>query len=101
VGQIVTLTTDVYKVDIDTAGGVIRRLELLKYRDKVDPSKNQVLFQVAPAQGRIYVAQTGLTPAATGVLPNHNTPFVAKPLVDNGNQIQLVLEAEQGGVRLT
>ena len=101
--QVVTITTDVYKADIDTAGGVLRRLELLKYRDKVDPTKNQVLFQ---ANGpRVYVAQTGLTGAtAAGVLPNHNTPFVARPGVrtlDNGNQVQLVLDAEQGGVRLT
>src|SRR5205085_11067931 len=29
--EIVTITTDVMKVDIDTAGGVIKRLELLKY----------------------------------------------------------------------
>ena len=42
--QVITVTTDVYKVDIDTAGGVIRRLELLKYRDKVDHTKNQVLL---------------------------------------------------------
>jgi YidC/Oxa1 family membrane protein insertase len=27
--KIITITTDVYKADIDTAGGVIRRLELL------------------------------------------------------------------------
>jgi YidC/Oxa1 family membrane protein insertase len=101
--KIITVTTDVYKADIDTAGGVIRRLELLKYRDKVDNKKNQLLFHTDSATGRLYLAQTGLTPAATGVLPNHNTPFVAKPLVtlDNGNQTQLVLEAEQGGVRLT
>jgi YidC/Oxa1 family membrane protein insertase len=96
--QVITITTDIYKADIDTAGGVIRRLELLKYRDKVDPAKNQLLFHVDPTKGRTYVAQTGLT---GGQLPNHTTPFVAKPLVDNGNQIQLVLEAEQGGVRLT
>jgi YidC/Oxa1 family membrane protein insertase len=101
--QVITITTDVVKADIDTAGGVIRRLELLKYRDKVDPTKNQVLFQ---SNGpRVYLAQTGLTGTSTaGVLPNHNTAFTARPGVrtlDNGNQVQLVLDAEQGGVRLT
>src|SRR6059058_5125138 len=45
--QLITITTDVVKADIDTAGGVIRRLELLKYRDRLDPNKNQVLFDVA------------------------------------------------------
>jgi YidC/Oxa1 family membrane protein insertase len=103
--QIVTVTTDVFKADIDTAGGVIRRLELLKYRDKVDPTKNQLLFHVDPTKGRLYMAQTGLTGAsAAGVLPNHNTAFVARPgarVLDGNDQVQLVLDAEQGGVRLT
>jgi YidC/Oxa1 family membrane protein insertase len=102
--QIVTITTDVFKADIDTAGGVIRRLELLKYRDKVDPNKNQLLFQADATKGRVYLAQTGLTPAPSGTLPNHNTPFVARPgarVLDGNNQVQLVLDAEQGGVRLT
>ncbi|WP_296950628.1 membrane protein insertase YidC [uncultured Massilia sp.] len=101
--QIVTVTTDVYKVDIDTAGGVIRRLELLQYRDKIDPTKNQVLFQNNGA--RVYLAQTGLTGASpAGVLPNHNTPFTVRPgarTLDANNQVQVVLDAEQGGVRLT
>ena len=101
--QIVTVTTDVYKVDIDTAGGVIRRLELLQYRDKIDPTKNQVLFQQNGP--RVYLAQTGLTGAtAAGVLPNHNTPFTVRPgarTLDGNGQVQVVLDAEQGGVRLT
>src|SRR5438067_13836739 len=36
--QLITITTDVVKAGIDTAGGVIRRLELLKYRDQADTS---------------------------------------------------------------
>jgi YidC/Oxa1 family membrane protein insertase len=98
--QVVTITTDVLKADIDTAGGVIRRLELLKYRDQADDKKNQVLFNVEPAKNRVYVAQTGLT----GPMPNHYTAFTARPgarVLDNGEQVQLVLDAEQGGVRLT
>jgi YidC/Oxa1 family membrane protein insertase len=101
--QVITITTDVYKVDIDTAGGVIKRLELLKYRDKVDPTKNQVLFQNTGA--RVYLGQTGLTGnSPAGMLPNHNTPFTARPgarTLDSNGQVQLVLDAEQGGVRLT
>jgi YidC/Oxa1 family membrane protein insertase len=101
--QIVTITTDVLKADIDTAGGVIKRLELLKYRDGVDKSKNQVLFHVSGND--TYIAQTGLIgQSAAGPLPNHNTPFVARPgarSLDGGNQVQLVLDGEQGGVKLT
>ncbi len=98
--QIVTITTDVYKVDIDTLGGQIKRLELLKYKDGIDPTKNQMLFQ--QGAGRVYLAQTGLVGAAN--LPNHNTGFTVRPgarTLDNGNQVQLVLDAEQGGVKLT
>jgi YidC/Oxa1 family membrane protein insertase len=101
--RLVTVTTDVVKADIDTAGGVIKRLELLKYRDDIDPTKNKVLFNVSG--NNIYVAQSGLigqTPA--GTLPNHNTPFVARPgarSLDGSDKVQLVLDAEQGGVRLT
>jgi YidC/Oxa1 family membrane protein insertase len=98
--QLITITTDVVKAEIDTAGGVIRRLELLKYRDQADPTRNQVLFDVEPAKNRVYVAQTGLT----GPMPNHYTAFTARPgarALDNGEQVQLVLDAEQGGVRLT
>lgn len=96
----ITITTDVVKAEVDTQGGVIRRLELLQYPDHFDKTKNQVLFDVAG--NNTYLGQTGLigaTPA--GVLPNHNTVFVAKPLNKSNGQVQLVLEAEQGGVRLT
>src|SRR4051812_14803168 len=35
--EIITVTTDVFKADIDTAGGVIRRLELLKFKEPTHP----------------------------------------------------------------
>ena len=101
--EIVTITTDVIKADIDTAGGVIKRLELLKFKDGIDKTKNQVLFDVKPTG--IYVAQTGLISNTAGAaLPNHNTGFTVRPgpRSTNGNdEVQLVLEAEQGGVKLT
>ncbi|MGZ9046978.1 MAG: membrane protein insertase YidC, partial [Telluria sp.] len=100
--ETITITTDVLKADIDTAGGVIKRLELLQYRDGIDKKKNQVLFDVKPTG--IYVAQTGLISNTGTALPNHNTGFTAKPgpRATNGNSdVQLVLEAEQGGVKLT
>ncbi|WP_026354692.1 membrane protein insertase YidC [Massilia niastensis] len=101
--QVVTISTDVVKVDIDTVGGVIKRLELLKYPDHNDKTKNQVLFGVNG--NNVYLGQTGLIgTSAAGVLPNHTTPFVVRPGVrtlNGGNQVQLVMDAEQGGVRLT
>jgi YidC/Oxa1 family membrane protein insertase len=117
--EIITVTTDVFKVDIDTAGGVIRRLELLKFKEPTHPGwlggcfglskecqtnrgleKNEVLFE--QGGGKTYLAQTGLLGAAG--LPNHNTIFAAKPgarVLDNGSVVQLVLEGTQGGVKLT
>ncbi|MCG2586620.1 membrane protein insertase YidC [Massilia sp. TS11] len=118
--EVVTITTDVFKVDIDTAGGVIKRLELLNYKRSGNPGwfnrcfgkenmdwckgnhesqKNEVLFDVDGH--KTFLARTGL--AGVGV-PNHRTAFVAKPgarVLDGKDQIQLVLEAEQGGVKLT
>ena len=100
---IVTVTTDVVKVDIDPVGGVIKRLEMLKFRDHFDKTKNQVLFNVNGPN--VYLGQTGLIgTTATGVLPNHTTPFTVRAgertLGANG-QVQVVMDAEQGGVRLT
>ena len=103
VSQIVTVTTDVVKVDIDSVGGVIKRLELLHYPDHFDKTKNQVLFNVNGPN--VYLGQTGLIgTSAAGVLPNHTTPFTVKSAqttLGGNNQAQVVLEAEQGGVRLT
>lgn len=97
--EVIRISTDVIAADIDTDGGVLKRLELLKHRDKVDPTKNTVLFDTAAP--RTYLAQTGLI---GGPFPNHRTGFVAKPgarSLDSGNEVQLVLEGEQNGVKLT
>ncbi len=96
--EIITITTDVMKVDIDTIGGELKRLELLKQKDALDPTKNVVLFDSSAS--RTYLAETGLI---GGPFPNHKSGFVAKPgprTLDGGNQVQLVLESEQGGVKL-
>jgi YidC/Oxa1 family membrane protein insertase len=96
--EIVTITTDVVKVDIDTMGGEIKRLEMLKHKDAVDPTKNMLLFD--PGSKHTYLGQSGLI---GGDFPNHKSAFTAKPgprTLDNGNQVQLVLESEQGGVKL-
>ncbi|WP_317202102.1 membrane protein insertase YidC [Janthinobacterium sp.] len=99
----ITVTTDVVKADIDTLGGQLVRLELLKFKDGIDTKKNQVLFDAD--QSKTYLAQSGLVGAAAGTsFPTHQTGFTAKPGVrslDGGNQIQVVLEAVEGGVKLT
>jgi YidC/Oxa1 family membrane protein insertase len=94
----ITITTDVVKADIDTLGGQVTRLELLKHKDTVDPTKNTVLFD--SSANRTYLGQTGLV---GGPFPNHKSPFVARPgprALDGGKELQLVLESEQNGVKL-
>ncbi|MFJ2988180.1 membrane protein insertase YidC [Collimonas sp. NPDC087041] len=98
-GEVITITTDVVKAEIDTIGGELKHLELLTQKDTVDPTKNLVLFDSSPT--RTYLAETGLI---GGPFPNHKSPFVALPgprTLDNGNQVQLVLESTEGGVKLT
>jgi YidC/Oxa1 family membrane protein insertase len=103
----ITVTTDLLKADIDTAGGVITRLELLNFaqrqKDDKAPRLNEVLFE--NSAGKQYLAQTGLVgQSAAGELPNHKTIFTAKPgarALDGGTIVDVVLEAEQGGVKLT
>jgi YidC/Oxa1 family membrane protein insertase len=95
----VTITTDVLKAEIDSVGGELRHLELLKHKDAQDPTKNVVLFDHSAE--RTYLAQTGLI---GGAFPNHRTPFTVQPgarSLDNGNEVKLVLTSEQGGVKLT
>ena len=98
-GEIITITTDVVKADIDTIGGELKRLRLLTQKDTVDPTKNLVLFDSSST--RTYLAETGLI---GGPFPNHKSPFTALPgprTLDNGNHVQLVLESTEGGVKLT
>jgi len=95
-GERVTVTTDVVKADIDTAGGRLVRLELLKHRDTVHPDKNVVLFDTTQ---RTYVGESGLI---GGDFPTHKSAYrvVSRPTAGQ-NPAQVVLEAEQGGVKLT
>lgn len=72
-GQRVTVVTDLMNVEIDTIGGDIRRVELLKHRDPVDRSRNFVLMHDTGAG--IYVAQSGLLGSGQ---PNHTTVFAAE-----------------------
>ena len=120
-GEIITIITDLYKAEIDTVGGELRRLELLNQKEDADTSfgsgfkalfgaqtqhadvPNIVLFD--HSEKRTYLAQSGLidTSAAHVALPNHKSVFAARPglrTLDASGQVQLVLEAEQNGVRL-
>ena len=98
-GETLVLTTDLLKVEINTLGGDITRVELLKHQDSMETGNPVVLLQRTAT--RTYVAQSGLI---GGDFPNHRSTFVARDGVrslNTGDTIQLVLDSEQGGVKVT
>lgn len=70
-GQRISVVTDLYKADIETTGGDLRRLELLKHRADDNDKANFVLLDDS-ANPMTYVAQTGLIGAD---LPTHKAVF--------------------------
>jgi YidC/Oxa1 family membrane protein insertase len=67
---LITVRTDVLIAEIDPVGGTLRRLEFTQQRDKLDKSKNFVLFQKDAVH--TYIAQSGLI---GDELPNHTTLY--------------------------
>jgi YidC/Oxa1 family membrane protein insertase len=75
-GERIQVTTDLMHVEIDTQGGDLRVVELLKHPLAVDrPKEPTRLLNDQP--GDPYVAQTGLI-ARAGNLPNHKTRYRAE-----------------------
>jgi YidC/Oxa1 family membrane protein insertase len=71
-GEIVRVSTDLIVAEIDTLGGTLERVELLRHKDSNDPSKNLTLL----GPDHRYEAQSGLTGEAG---PNHRTLWRAEP----------------------
>jgi YidC/Oxa1 family membrane protein insertase len=103
-GERIEIQTDLVKATIDTVGGTLVELELLKHRDANDPTRFVRLFDQSAK--RLYLAQTGLTSAQPGAgLPTHLTPMrvltEARALADGQQQLELKLESESAqGVKL-
>ncbi|MBI3368210.1 MAG: membrane protein insertase YidC [Burkholderiales bacterium] len=103
--ETLTITTDLFKATLDSRGGALVRLELLKHTDEHDAKQHLLLFDQS-AQ-RAYSAQTGLITSVPGVvLPNHLTAMTAQPgeraLKDGANELSVTFDAaEQGGVKLS
>ncbi|MCB4810115.1 membrane protein insertase YidC [Methylovorus menthalis] len=88
----IQVETDVYKAVIDTTGGDLRRLELLKHRADNSTTENFVLLDDRAAP-MVYVAQSGLIGQD---LPNHKTVFTA-----GATSYQLAAGSDTLEVRLT
>jgi YidC/Oxa1 family membrane protein insertase len=90
--QRIQVTTDLFKADIETTGGDLRRLELLKHRASEDDKSNFVMMDDA-SKPMLYVAQTGLIGAD---LPSHNAVFTS-----TANSYQMAPGQDKLEVRLS
>ena len=103
-GEKVTIATDLVSVTLDSIGGTLARVELLKQVDPFDHSKNVVLLD--RSKDRLYLAETGLVPPAGGAgLPNHHTAMRLLPgertLAAGQNELKVQFESDAvGGVKL-
>ena len=90
--QRVTIRTDLYTAEIDTAGGVISLVALNRHRDATDPTKPYNALQRTPE--RTFVAQAGLIGDG---LPNHRTLYEVLPgpreLAAGADRVELRLQA--------
>jgi YidC/Oxa1 family membrane protein insertase len=93
-GKLISVKTDILEAEINTIGGDINRLVLLKHPDSLDKNKPLVLFSRGKGTHN-YSPQSGLI--GTG-LPNHNTLFVSEQdqyeISGNAEQVQVRLRAK-------
>src|SRR5206468_3960434 len=73
-GQTITIKTDLYTAEVDTAGGVITLVALDKHHDAQDPNKPYLALQKNAE--RTFVAQAGLIGEG---MPNHRTVYQPLP----------------------
>jgi YidC/Oxa1 family membrane protein insertase len=100
-GTIIHVETDVYRADISSVGGDLRRLELKQHRAVEDSNQPFVLFQ--QRADHVYIAQSGLI---GGDLPNHHTTYTAPStnykLAPGSDTVEVRLEAPPvNGVKVT
>jgi YidC/Oxa1 family membrane protein insertase len=90
-GQLITVTTDLYRAQIDTTGGAITEVALGKHRDPHDETKPYVLLLKTPE--RTNVAQSGLLGEG---MPNHRSVYEALPgpreLAPGADRLELRLQ---------
>ncbi|MFY8178325.1 MAG: membrane protein insertase YidC, partial [Limnohabitans sp.] len=94
----------VMRVQFDTEGATVSRVEFLKHADLIHPDQNMVLLD--DSKERFYQAQTGLLATTPGqTLANHKTLMTVRPgartLEDNAQALEVVFESPAiQGVRL-
>lgn len=94
-GRNLLVETDNYAVNINTAGGNINGLKLMKHRERDDKTKPITLFQ--QDETRTYIAQSGLLGPG---LPTHNAAFETEQdgtikLEEGKNEVTISLTAKE------
>jgi YidC/Oxa1 family membrane protein insertase len=90
-GEKITIETDLLRVVVNTAGGVIEAADLKTQQGTVD--KNQPYQLLLHTKDRLHMAQAGLLGEG---LPNHRTEYVAQPgprKLEGAESLQLRLRA--------
>ena len=73
-GKIVTVETDLFRIDISTRGGTIQRAYLLDY--PVSPETPDQKFELlSPTMPDLFIAQSGLIGSAKDKAPNHEAIY--------------------------
>lgn len=103
-GNRVVVTTDLMRVEIDTLGGGLRQLQLLKYPVSVDEPQNFVSLLKESAKDT-FITQSGLN-GQNGSFPNHRTQYRSErgeyQLAEGQQQLQVkLLWDSPDGVRYT
>lgn len=95
-GQKITISTDTLKVEVNTLGGDIQKVELLKHKDTLDSNKPYILLQNNKS---IYTTQTGLLgedmPTHHSLYTTENANYV---LNDGSDKLVVKLRSEKEGV---
>ena len=102
--KIVTITTDVIKVSIDTLGGDLVETQLLNHLDKMADKGGQPISILTNSNGNEFIAESGLigangTDTASG-RPLFTTGASSYELSDGQQSLNVDLVYNQGGVEI-
>ena len=102
--KIVTITTDVIKVSIDTLGGDLVETQLLNHLDKMADKGGQPISILTNSNGNEFIAESGLigangTDTASG-RPLFTTSASSYELSDGQQSLNVDLVYNQGGVEI-
>ena len=102
--KIITITTDVIKVSINTHGGDVVETQLLNHLDKMADKGGKPISILTNSNGNEFIAESGLigangTDTAEG-RPTYTTTATSYQLMDGQQALDVDLVYNQGGVEI-